>query len=142
MNKQIALMIFIFAITIVITPAYAKRGVPNPVASIVNDGIEYSAPLHIEDIGCVVATWQKTKRVIWRKQVYVIKHEYKRGLEPDVQDVYISKLRLLDNRLLITNEYGDEYELDLNSLNVKVLKGKAVIDYTTWNPSSHSLRSE
>ena len=109
-------------------PAYAKRSAPKPVPPVVRDGIEYSAPL--DRMGFVVATWTKTKREIWSRQVYVIKHEYKLGLEKDVQDVFITDLGIEDGKLRIRNERGGEFELDPESLNVKVLKGQAVIDFT------------
>ena len=99
---------------------------------VVKDGIEYSAPLERE--GFVVATWIKTKREIWSRQVYVIKHEYKLGLEEDVQGVFITDLRIEGGKLKIKNEKGGEFELDPESLNVKVLKGHAVIDFTQFKP--------
>jgi hypothetical protein len=104
-------------------PVHAKRSAPKPVPPVVRDGIEYSAPL--DRIGFVVATWTKTKREIWSRQVYVIKHEYKLGLEKDVQDVFITDLGIEGGKLRIRNERGGEFELDPESLNVKVLKGQA-----------------
>jgi hypothetical protein len=112
--------------------ADAKRAAPKAVPPIVIDGIEYSAPL--DRIGYVVARWTKTKREIWIRQVYVIKYEYKLGLEEDVQWVFINDLRLEGGKLKIGNEKGDEFELDAESLNVKVLKGSAMIDFTHFKP--------
>jgi len=109
-------------------PAYGKRSAPKAVPPVVRDGIEYSAPL--DRMGFVVATWTKTKREIWSRQVYVIKHEYKLGLEKDLQDVFITDLGIAGGKLRIRNERGGEFELDPESLNVKVLKGQAVIDFT------------
>jgi hypothetical protein len=106
----------------------AKRMAPKPVAPVTRDGIEYSAPL--ARIGFVVATWAKTKREIWSRQVYVIKYEYKKGLEQDVQWCFITSLQLEDGKLKVVNEQGGEFELDPETLNIKVLKGQAVIDYT------------
>ena len=109
-------------------PAHAKRVAPKAVPPVVRDGIEYSAPL--DRMGFVVATWAKTKREIWSRQVYVIKHEYKLGLEEDVQAVFITDLSVEGGKLKIRNERGGEFALDPESLNVKVLKGQAVIDFT------------
>jgi hypothetical protein len=132
----------LFPIVIVLTavllcaaaPASAKRAAPKPVQSVVRDGIEYSAPPERE--GFVVATWTgcKPKREIWSRQVYVIKHEYKLGLEEDVQSCYITELRFEKSMLRITNEKGGQFEVDPDSLTVKVLKGRAVIDYTNFKP--------
>jgi hypothetical protein len=127
--KSTSLVALILAAGFCLTlPAHAKRIAPKPVPPVVSDGIEYSAPLN--RIGFVVATWNPTKREIWSRQVYVIKHEYKLGLELDVQDVFITDLRLEGGLLKIKNERGGEFELDLESLNVKVLQGQAVIDFT------------
>ena len=102
------------------------------VAPVTQDGIEYSASLDRE--GFVVATWIKTKREIWSRQIYVIKHEYKLGLETDVQTSFITALELQDGKLKIKTEKKAEFLLDLDSLEVKVLKGQAVIDYTNFKP--------
>ncbi len=113
-------------------PASAKRTVPKPVQPVVKDGIEYSAPLTRE--GFVVATWIKSEREIWSRQVYVIKHEYKLGLEEDVQSCFITDLQFQNGKLRITNEQGGEFEVDPDSLTVKVLKGRSVVDYTKFKP--------
>ena len=111
----------------------AKRMAPKTVDPVTKDGIEYSAPLDRE--GFVVATWTKTKREIWCRQMYVIKHEYKLGLEADVQTCCITALELADGKIKVANEQGSEFEMGLDTMEVKVLKGKAVIDYTNAKPS-------
>ena len=115
-----------------VAPTFAKRSVLRQVKSVEKEGVEYSAPLERE--GFVVATWTKTKREIWSKQIYVIKHEYKRGLETDVQTCFITNLELEGGKLKIVNELKAEFELDLDKLDVKVLRGQAVIDYTAFKP--------
>ena len=111
-------------------PASAKRAAPKPVQPVLKEGIEYSAPVSRE--GFVVATWTKSKREIWSRQVYVIKHEYKLRLEEDVQSCFISNLRFEKGKLRVTNEDGGEFEIDLDSLAVKVLKGRATT-IGSWN---------
>ena len=115
-----------------VTSVLAKRSAPKPVAPVVKDGIEYSAPLN--RMGFVVATWAKTKREIWSRQVYVIKYEYKLGLEEDVQWCFITDLRFENGKLRVVNEGGSEFEIDPDTLTVTVLKGQAVIDYTHHKP--------
>jgi hypothetical protein len=112
------------------TSTDAKRAAPKAVPPVIRDGIAYSAPP--DRMGHVVATWTKTKREIWSRRVYAIKYEYKRGLERDVQWVFINDLHLEGGKLKIGNEKGGEFELDPESLNVKVLKGSAVIDFTRF----------
>jgi hypothetical protein len=48
--------------------------------------------------------------------------------------VFIADLRIEGGKLKIKNEKGGEFELDPESLNVKVLKGQAVIDFTHFKP--------
>jgi hypothetical protein len=110
------------------TSADAKRAAPRAVPPVIRDGIAYSAPP--DRVGHVVATWAKTGREFWSRQVYAIK--YRRGLEQDVQWVFINDLRFEGGKLKVGNEKGGEFELDPESLNVKVLRGSAVIDFTRF----------
>jgi hypothetical protein len=128
-NALLLSLAFVLCATV---PALAKRSAPKPVAPIVEDGIQYAAPT--DRMGFVVATWTKTKREIWSRQVYTIKYEYKLGLEEDVQWCFITSLRFQDGKLRVTNEAGSEFELDPESLAVTVLKGQAVIDHTRRQP--------
>jgi hypothetical protein len=128
-NALLLSLAFVLCATV---PALAKRSAPKRVAPILKDGIEYSAPL--DRMGFVVATWTKTKREIWSRQVYTIKYEYKLGLEGDVQWCFITSLRFQDGRLQVTNEAGSQFEVDPESLAVRVLKGQAVIDHTHHRP--------
>ena len=132
MKQKLIAVLAVLALVALAGPAFAKRSAPQPVASVTQDGIEYSAPLERE--GFVVATWVKTKREIWSRQVYVIKHEYQRGLETDVQTCFITRLEGRAGKLRVWNERGAEFEVDLQSLAVAVVKGPAVIDYTGREP--------
>jgi hypothetical protein len=131
MKLSSSIILILGACLCLVISADAKRVIPKTVPYVIRDGIEYSAPL--DRIGFVVATWIKTKREIWSRQVYVIKYEYKNGLEEDVQWVFINDLRYEDGKLKIRNEREDEFELDPETLNIKVLKGSAVIDFTNLN---------
>ena len=62
--------------------------------------------------------------MLWIRQIYVVK--YDPDLEGDVQDVYIKKIKVKGNSLIITNERKSEYQLNLKTLHVKVLKGSLV----------------
>ena len=119
-----------------VMPAFAKRSPPKPVEPVAKDGIEYSAGPTAAPEGFVVATWTDGKRKveIWRRQIYTIKHEYKLGLERDVQTCFITKLEFENGKLMIWNERSGEFELDLDTLEVKVLKGQALIDFTDRDP--------
>jgi hypothetical protein len=83
-------------------------------------------------MGFVVATWTKTRQEIWSRQVYVIKREYKLGLEEDVQWYFITDLRFAAGKIKVTNERGGAFEVAPESLAVQVLKGEATIDFTKF----------
>lgn len=134
MIRKMVMIAALLAVVFVAAPAWSKRRPPPAVAPVTRDGIEYSAP--VDRMGFVVATWKKTQREIWSRQIYVVKHEYKYGLERDVQDCFITSLRFADGKLLVTNERGGEFALDPDSLAVKVLQGQMVIDYTDFKPPS------
>jgi len=127
MQRRLMTAAVVLAVGALAVLAEAKRVAPKDVTPVTQDGIEYSAPLARE--GCVVATWVKDHREIWSRQIYVIKHEYLRGLEADVQTCFITRLQLQDGKLRVWNERGGEFELDLRTLEVKVLKGSALIDF-------------
>ena len=129
-------MIYVIALLVVsiATTALAKRIEPKPVPPIIKDGIEYSAPS--AHMGFVVAKWIKTNRQIWSKQIYVVKYEYKYGLEEDAQRCFIKSLKLEGNQLIITNEEGSTFSLDIDTLQTKTIKGSNVIDHTNWKHPS------
>lgn len=102
--------------------ASAKRSAPGRVEPVRSGDIEYRATQN--QMGCVEAWDTKRNELIWRRQIYVVK--YTVGLERDVQDVFIRTIELKENTLLIKNERDSEYRLDLDSLQVKVVKGSLV----------------
>ena len=132
MKMKRTLVVVTVVVLCVALPCLAKRMPPKPVAPVTKDGIQYSAPL--DHMGFVVATWLKTGREIWSRQIYVVKYEYQYGLEEDVQWCFITKIKFAGDKLRITNERGSEFELDPHTLEVKTLKGGAVIDHTNRKP--------
>jgi hypothetical protein len=94
------------------TVAAAKRVPPKPVASVVADGVRYSA----EGDGreqYVVATDTSTGRELWRAEVF---HTHiKSWVEEDVQWVFITNLRLMDNSLFVRDEKARCYSVDLKT---------------------------
>jgi len=122
MNRR---LLGVLAVALVVLPTsflLAKRTAPPEVPSVVQGGVEYRASRL--QTGCVEALDRRTNRLVWCRQVYVVK--YNVDLERDVQDVCIKAMELDDNALLVTNERGHQYRLDLDTLEVKVLKGALV----------------
>ena len=107
--------------------AEARRGAPAEVLPVTVGNIEYSAPhrngTH-RKMGLLEARDLKSGKLIWSRQIYAVK--YDPDLEGDVQDVFIKSITAEGNHLIITNERNSKYQLDLNSLEVKVIKGSLV----------------
>src|SRR3954462_11641460 len=90
-------------------PIDAKRSPPKTVEPVTVSGVTYSAPSW--PVGVVIATDASSSRELWRQRIYAIRHD--RTLEQDVQDVFITSLKRRGNVLLITNERGELFVLDL-----------------------------
>ena len=120
MKRLIILLAALVALSI--STVDAKRAAPARVPPVIVGKIEYRAPT--SQMGCIEAWDTESNEMIWRRQIYVVK--YRIGLERDVQEVFITTIRHKDNNLLVGNESQSEFELDLESLQVKVLKGALV----------------
>jgi len=107
--------------------AEAKRGAPAEVLPVTVGNIEYSAPhrngTH-KQMGFIEARDLKSGGLIWSRQIYAVKYDLE--LEGDVQDIFIKSIAVQGNNLIITNERNSEYQLNLKTLHVKVLKGSLV----------------
>jgi hypothetical protein len=87
------------------------------VAPVVHQGVKYVAPNDNGRQGRIEARNEKTGEKLWDAVIYTVKIDP--NLEEDVQWVFISALELRDNTLVITNEKGDRYLLDLTTRKVK-----------------------
>ena len=105
-----------------VSTVHAKRAAPAKVPPVTVGKIEYRVPT--SQMGCVEAWDTGSDEMIWRRQIYVVK--YIVGLERDVQDVFIMALGLKDRTLVVSKERKSEYEMDLDTLQVKVVKGVLV----------------
>lgn len=116
----------ILLLILCISESVAKRVVPSKVTPVQVGSIEYSVPhgKSQNQMGCIDARKVGSGELLWIRQIYVVK--YDPGLEGDVQDVYIKNIKLKGNSLIITNERKSEYQLNLKTLQVKVLKGSLV----------------
>ena len=107
--------------------AEAKRGAPAEVLPVTVGNIEYSAPhrngTH-RKMGLLEARDLKSGKLIWSRQIYAVK--YDPDLEGDAQDVFIKSITVEGYHLIITNERNSKYQLDLNSLEVRVIHGSLV----------------
>jgi outer membrane protein assembly factor BamB len=93
--------------------AFAKRGAPKPVSPVVWEGVEYRAPLNVEQMGHVQAVDIISGQKLWETKVY---HVWINPLlETDVQWIFITNLQVQDRKLLVRNEAGKIYKLDLKT---------------------------
>ncbi len=101
------------------TRMFDKRLSPESVA-IVDNGIKYMPRSSYDPkkgrIFYIEAWDAQTQTKLWEQKIYEI--QYDLTLEHDVQDRLILSLRIKDGKLIITNEGGDQYELDLNTREV------------------------
>ena len=110
-----------------ISESEAKRSVPSKVMPVQVGSIEYSAPHRNgshKQMGFIEARDLKSGGLIWSRQIYAVKYDLE--LEGDVQDIFIKSIAVQGNNLIITNERNSEYQLNLKTLHVKVLKGSLV----------------
>lgn len=122
MKKIVSSIIVLIILSIFPVTSFAKRLPPPEVEPIFKNGITYSE--HSKD--SVLATDKKTGEQIWKRQIYIVK--YVPGLETDVQACHITNIEMRENKLIITNEEKYQYELNIDTLEVKILKGYLVID--------------
>jgi hypothetical protein len=106
--------------------AFAKQPAPKEVPPAVIGGIKYTAPhwcrINGKDQqgGYIEARDFNTGRLLWELRVYEIKYEP--GLEQDVQDIFITSLKVMDGKLQVANEKGDKFVVDLAQR--KVVQGR------------------
>ena len=93
--------------------ASAKRRAPSLVPPVVWQGVEYRAPLDVEHMGYAQAFELPSGRKLWETKVYQV--WIVPTLEEDNQWVFISGMRVQNGKLVIRNENGKSYRLDLKT---------------------------
>jgi hypothetical protein len=92
---------------------------------VVAGGVRYEAPhfgaLHGKDQnGGFVQAWDvKTGKLMWDRMVYRVRYDASR--EKDVQDDFITQIRVKGGILLVKTEHAEEFEMDLISGRVRAL---------------------
>ena len=100
----------------------AKRSAPAEVKPVVYQGIRYTAPHWVNANGQRIAGGYveafdvKTNKKRWRLRVYEIRYDPQ--LEKDVQDVFITSLAIEKEMLVVVNQRGERYDVDLKSRKV------------------------
>ena len=112
-------VLFFAVISLLCGIAFAKREAPKDVNPLERGGIRYTAP-HWGPMqgrrqnGGYVEAWDiETGKMLWEMQVYMI--QYNPKIEKDIQDVFITSLRIEGDVLIAENEAGDIFEIDLKT---------------------------
>ena len=118
-------ILLLVALSLGVFPVQAKRSAPKDVPPVTVEGVKYSAPHwgkasgKTQNGGYIQANSVETGKLLWELRVYEIK--YDTNLEGDVQDVFITSVKLVDGNLEVGNERGDTFVVDLAKR--KVIKG-------------------
>jgi len=105
-----ALGVLILAVSVFCpNSAFAKRRAPKPVLPVVWNGVEYRA----RDMNSVEAVNLASQQKLWRTRAYFV--WYDPFAEKDVQDIFITSLAVQNGKLLVTNEAGKSYWLNLKT---------------------------
>jgi hypothetical protein len=120
---RVVWMLLSLGLAVVPALAMGKRAAPQDVPPIVHQGVAYSFPHfgYLEEEGqnggVVEARDVKSGRRLWRLKAYTTRRVP--GREQDVQDVFITSAKLAGNRLVVTNEEGQTFEVDLTTRAVR-----------------------
>lgn len=100
----------------------AKRVGPPRVNSVTIGDIRYKA-IHWgrergfgQNGGYIAAIDVKTNKELWTLKVYDV--DYEGGKEEDAQDVFITSMKAEDGKLIIRNEDGYRYSVDVQTRKV------------------------
>lgn len=108
-------------------PLEASRSAPRPVPPVIHEGVRYEAASLKKGRerarpGIYIEAWSvKEGRLLWELKVYEVK--YDPALERDAQDVYITSLSMQGKDLLVENEAGDRYTVNLGTRGVSKTAG-------------------
>jgi len=98
-------------------PALAKRLAPPEAPAVHFRGVVYTASAEPDKMGIVEALNEVTGKILWEKQIYRV--SMNPLLESDVQWVFIREMKIAGDNLLITNERGKCFVLDLKTREVR-----------------------
>src|SRR4051794_33333690 len=98
---------------VIVRDSSAKRVAPKPVSPVIHNGVKYVAGNENGFEARIEAWNQKTGEKLWDVVIYTIKP--KPDLEEDVQWVFITRMEIRDNALLVINEKNRQFTIDLKS---------------------------
>ena len=105
------------AVTLLSYVMFAKRIAPATVEPVVRNDVRYLAPNNDGRRGYIEAWDVQSNKKLWDLTVFT--NAINPTMEEDVQWVFINKLSIRDDTLLVTSEQGKIYQVDLNTKTVK-----------------------
>ena len=96
--------------------ASVKRAAPLKVEPVIHQGVRYIAPNDDGRRAYIEASDVQTNKKLWELTVFTNRIDPK--LEEDVQWVFIDKLSVQDDTLVVTSERGRTYQIDLKTKTV------------------------
>jgi len=126
-NKRARALIVLIFLCIAIN-VHAKTLAPAEVPPVIDHGVKYIAPHFTAQTqtaphqnGGVVQAWDiKTNKMLWEVTVY--KTDYDPKLERDVQDVFITSMKMDRDKLLVVNQKGESFHIDPKTRTVTAIK--------------------
>ena len=141
MKKVLIWILFfsLFPLTL-IDSAEAKRPKPKKVPTAEYKQIKYTATQapsqsHTQQGGYIEAWNQKTNQRIWELKIY--DNKFDPGLPREDQEVYITSLKMDGALLIVANEIGDEFQVNIDAR--QVTKRTTPSKPSTQQPSKTSV---
>ncbi len=105
--------------------AFADRNIPK-VDSIMSGNVKYSVSIENaksrKQRGGYIEAWEADKK-LWELQVYNV--DFDPNLDSNIQEVYITSLKIENGKLIVTNELEEVYEIDLTSKAITKVQNSA-----------------
>ena len=112
MNLRVVTLV-LSVIAVLLSLALAKRAAPPKVEPVIHAGVRYVAP---NDDGrhAYIEAWDvQTNKKLW--DLTLFKNRIDPKLEEDLQWVFINKLDVRGDKLIVASERGNTYQIDLRT---------------------------
>jgi LPXTG-motif cell wall-anchored protein len=106
-----------FILLLTTTSTLAKRIAAPAVSPVEHDGIHYTAPNQDGRVAYIEARDIQTEKQLWVTPIF--HNTIKPWLEEDVQWVFVKKLEVVQDKLVVTDERGRSYKVDLKTGHVQ-----------------------
>ena len=112
-HQTVKMLCILFLAMVLPCSAHGKRARPANVEAVIDNGIRYVAPNDDGRRGYIEAWNVRTNKKLWDLTIFA--NRVDPNLEKDVQWVFINKLAIRENTLVVTSERDDTYLVNLNT---------------------------